>query len=140
MRDWDIANVRGLFYEEDRALGTWEVDVWRRLAEAAHGRLWQLFEAFRIGRFSGATRIFTDDAEPHEETERNREFLRGLGYERVTGTHRIFQKEVVRPRRTITASWIRRCRSDGQSSITLLWFRVTYPPTSNAGTKSPASS
>jgi hypothetical protein len=97
MRHYDIANVRGLYYEDDRALAVWEVDPWERLDEFAHGRLWQLFETFLIARFPGAARIFTDDAEPHEQTERNREFLKALGYEHVVGTHRIFKKEVVRP-------------------------------------------
>jgi hypothetical protein len=96
MRHHDIASVRGLYYEEDQALGIWEVDPWGRLDEFAHGRLWQLFESFLINRFPAATRIFTDDAGPAEDTERNRDMLRSLGYEHVEGTHRIFAKEVVR--------------------------------------------
>ena len=97
MRHHDIANVRGLYYKEDRALAIWEVDAWGRLNEFAHGQLWRLFETWLIARFPGAARIFTDDAEPHEQTQRNREFLIALGYGHVVGTHRIFQKEVVRP-------------------------------------------
>jgi len=96
MRHYDIADVRGLYYQEDRTLAIWEVDAWGRLDEFAHGRLWQLFETWLVNRFPGAARIFTDDAEPHEQTERNREFLKALGYEHVMGTHRIFQKAVVR--------------------------------------------
>jgi len=96
MRHYDIANVRGLSYDEDRALGIWEVDAWGRLDEFALGRLWQLFESFLLGRFPGARRIYTNDAEPHEETQRNREFLKALGYQPVAGTHRIFAKEVTR--------------------------------------------
>lgn len=94
LRHRDIANVRGLYYQEDRALGIWEVDAWNRLDEFAHGRLWQMFETWLTGHFPQATRIFTDDAEPSENEVRNREFLRSLGYEHVKGTHRIFQKEV----------------------------------------------
>jgi hypothetical protein len=97
MRHHDIASVRGLYYADDRALAVWDVDSWGRLDEFAHRRLWQLFEAFLLTRFPGATRIFTDDASPHENVERNRAFLNGLGYEHVAGTHRIFQKEVARP-------------------------------------------
>jgi hypothetical protein len=47
-----------------------------------------------IGRFPGATRIFTDDAQPFEAPEHNRELLRSLGYTHVAGTHRIFGKGV----------------------------------------------
>jgi hypothetical protein len=66
------------------------------LDDFAHGKLWQLFETFLLGGFPGANRILTDDAEPAEETERNREMLRSLDYEHVEGTHRIFAKEVTR--------------------------------------------
>jgi len=60
MRHYDIANVRSLYYDEDGAYASWEVDAWGRLDEFAHGRLWQLFETFLTGRFPGATRVFTD--------------------------------------------------------------------------------
>jgi hypothetical protein len=40
--------------------------------------------------------MYTDDAEPRETEEENRELLRSFGYEHVAGTHRIFQKEVIR--------------------------------------------
>jgi hypothetical protein len=40
MRHHDIANVRGLFYEQDRTIGIWEVDAWGQLDEFSHGRLW----------------------------------------------------------------------------------------------------
>mgnify|MGYP001316471325 CR=1 FL=1 len=94
MRHYDIDNVRGLCHDKEQALAIWEVDAWDRLDEFAHGRLWQLLETWLVHRFPGATRIFTDDAEPAEDTERNREMLRSLGYEQVT--HRIFAKEVTR--------------------------------------------
>jgi|SRR5579872_1580215 len=97
MRHHDIANVRGLYYDADQALAIWEVDEWQRLDEFAHGRLWQLFENWLVQRIPAATQIFTDDAEPHEDTERNREFLHNLGYAHVAGTHRIFAKEVGKP-------------------------------------------
>ncbi len=67
---------------------------WGRLDEFGQATLWQGFERWLTGRFPAATRIFTDDAEPGEDTTRNRDFLRGLGYEHVTGTHRIFAKGV----------------------------------------------
>jgi len=94
MRHHDIANVRGLYYEEDRSLAIWEVDTWGRLDEFGQATLWQGFERWLSSRFPAATRIFTDDAEPGEDTAVNRAFLRGLGYEHVTGTHRIFAKGV----------------------------------------------
>jgi hypothetical protein len=53
-----------------------------------------VFETFLLGRFPTARRIYTDDAEPTEDTERNREMLRSLGCEHVEGTYRIFEKEV----------------------------------------------
>jgi hypothetical protein len=94
MRHHDIANVRGLYYEEDRSLAIWEVDTWGRLDEFGQATLWQGFERWLTARFPQATRIFTDDAEPGEDTTRNRDFLHGLGYEHVDGTHRIFAKRV----------------------------------------------
>ncbi|HLJ67027.1 MAG TPA: hypothetical protein VKX16_06675 [Chloroflexota bacterium] len=97
MRHHDIANVRGLYFDADQALAIGEVDEWQRLDDFAHGKLWQFFEGWLVQRFPAATRIFTDDAEPHEDTERNRGFLRNLGYQHVAGTHRIFAKEVARP-------------------------------------------
>jgi hypothetical protein len=96
MRHHEIANVRGLYYQEDRALAIWEADAWNRMDEFAHAKLWQTFERWLVGRFPGARRMFTDDAEPGEDTERNREMLRSLGYEHVDGTHRVFAKEVRR--------------------------------------------
>ena len=65
-----------------------------RLDEFGQATLWQGFERWLSSRFPAATRIFTDDAEPGEDTSENRAFLRGLGYEHVTGTHRIFAKGV----------------------------------------------
>jgi len=78
----------------DRSLAIWEVDTWGRLDEFGQATLWQGFERWLSSRFPAATRIFTDDAEPGEDTTRNRDFLRGLGYAHVTGTHRIFAKGV----------------------------------------------
>ena len=49
-----------------------------------------------VGRFPQARHIFADDAEPGDNDMRNREFLRGLGYQHVAGTHRIWSKEVRR--------------------------------------------
>ncbi len=94
MRHHDIASVRGLYYEEDRSLAIWEVDTWGRLDEFGQATLWQGFERWLSSRFPAATRIFTDDAEPGEDTAGNRDFLRGLGYEHVAGTHRIFAKGI----------------------------------------------
>ena len=94
MRHHEIASVRGLYYEEDQALGVWEVDAWNRLPDETHGQLWQLFECWLIMRYPNATRIFTDDAEPGEDEARNREFLSALGYQHAEGTHRIFVKEL----------------------------------------------
>jgi hypothetical protein len=95
MRHHDIASVRGLYYDADRAIGLWEVDSWGHLDELTHGRLWQLFESFLLTRFPAATRIYTDDAEPGEDQEQNRAFLHGLGYRHVAGTDRILAKGVV---------------------------------------------
>lgn len=94
MRHHDIANVRGLYYKEDQSIGIWEVDAWGRLDEFTHGRLWELFEAFLLHRFSRARRILSDDAGPGEHTARNRTFLTTLGYRHVVGSHRIWEKEV----------------------------------------------
>jgi hypothetical protein len=96
MRHHDIANVRGLYYDADQAIGIWEVDTWGWLDEFTHARLWQAFESWLVGRFPEARRIYTDDAEPGEDEEQNRVFLRSLGYEQVAGTHRICAKEVPR--------------------------------------------
>jgi hypothetical protein len=96
MRHHDIAKLRGLYYEDDRSLGIWEVDAWGRLDEFAHGKLWQSFETFLIRRFSDALHLFADDAEPGDNTAHNRAFLRSLGYKHVRGTHRIFRKEAAR--------------------------------------------
>jgi hypothetical protein len=57
MRHHDIANVRGLFYEQDRTLGLWEVDAWGRLDEFTHGRLWLAFESFLVRRGSSLTTL-----------------------------------------------------------------------------------
>jgi hypothetical protein len=94
MRHHDIANVRGLFYEEDRTLAIWEVDAWGRLDEFTHARLWLAFESFLARRFPGAERIVTDDAEPGEDTTQNQAFLEGLGYRHIASTVRFWQKEV----------------------------------------------
>jgi hypothetical protein len=94
MRHHDIANLRGLYYAEDHAIGIWEVDAWGRLDEFTHGRLWQLFEAFLLHRFPQAQRMYSDDAGPGESTKRNRTFLATLGYSHVIGSHRIWEKEV----------------------------------------------
>jgi len=94
MRHHDIASVRGLCFEQDRALAIWEVDTWGRLDEVAHGRLWHLFERFMSTRYPAATRIFADDAEPGDNTVRNRAFLGSLGYAPVAGTARILAKRV----------------------------------------------
>jgi hypothetical protein len=94
MRHHDIANVRGLFYEEDRTLAIWEVDAWGRLDEFTHARLWLAFESFLARRFPGAERIVTDDAEPGEDTTQNQAFLEGLGYRHIASTVRVWQKEV----------------------------------------------
>ena len=96
MRHHDIANVRGLYYQEDQVLAIWEVDAWSRLDELTHGRLWQLFESFLLSRYPEASRIYTDDAEPGEDPSDNREMLSSLGYTPLTGTQRIFAKEVAR--------------------------------------------
>lgn len=97
MRHHVIANVRSLYYEDGQAHVVWEVDTWGRLDDFAHARPWRLFETFLLGNLPTATRIFANDAEPAEETERNREFLASLDYEHVAGTYRIIAKEVVRP-------------------------------------------
>jgi hypothetical protein len=94
MRHHEIASARGLYYDRDRAIGLWEVDSWGRLDRATQTQLWRAFERFLIGRFPGATRIFTDDAQPFEGPEHNRELLGSLGYTHVARTHRIFSKEV----------------------------------------------
>lgn len=96
MRHHEIASVRGLYYDQDRALGIWEVDTYGRLDAFTHGRLWQLFETFLVARFPTATRVYTDDSEPGEDIERNREFLQALGYIPVAGSRRILSKEVAR--------------------------------------------
>lgn len=96
MRHHDIANVRGLYYDQDSVAAIWEVDTWGRLDDFAQARLWQAFQGFLVNRFPAATRIFTDDAEPFEGTERNREFLRDLDFEHMQGTSRIFAKEIPR--------------------------------------------
>src|SRR5579862_5587295 len=41
----EIASVRGLFYDQDRAIGVWEIIPARRLDEFTHGRLWLAFES-----------------------------------------------------------------------------------------------
>jgi hypothetical protein len=96
MRHHDIAALRALYYQEDQAIGLWEVVDWGRLDTFAHGKLWTLFESWLFKRFPAARQIYTDDAEPRETEEENRELLRSLGYEHVAGTHCIFQKEVIR--------------------------------------------
>jgi hypothetical protein len=92
MRHHDIANVRGLFYEQDRTIGIWEVDAWGQLDEFSHGRLWLAFESFLVRRFPSAERIVTDDAEPGENTRRNQMFLKQLGYRHIASTARVWQK------------------------------------------------
>jgi hypothetical protein len=94
MRHHDIANVRGLFYQQDRTIGMWEVDVWGRLDEFTYARLWLAFESFLVRRFPEAVRIVTDDAEPGADTKQNQAFLEGLGYRHIANTHRIWQKAV----------------------------------------------
>lgn len=94
MRHHGIANVRSLYYEEDRTLAIWEVDTWGRLDDFTHGQLWQAFERFLIARFPDATRIYADDDEPGDSRADNREYLRSVGYSPVAGTHRIFAKTV----------------------------------------------
>ncbi|MBV9279422.1 MAG: hypothetical protein JOZ41_05030 [Chloroflexi bacterium] len=96
MRHHDIAAVRGLYYEQDRALAIWEVDAWGRLDEATHSKLWRLFEQFLLNRYPEATQIFADDAEPGNDTERNRGFLGSLGYTPVAGTARVLAKRIPR--------------------------------------------
>jgi hypothetical protein len=74
----------------------WEVDAWGRLDELSVARLWQLVEQWLRKRYPMATRIFTDDAEPGEDSEQNRALLRVWGYEQVPDTHRIFAKTIDR--------------------------------------------
>jgi hypothetical protein len=94
MRHHDIANVRGLFYEQDRTIGLWEVDAWGRLDEFTHARLWLAFESFLVRRFPGAARIVTDDAETGDDERQNQTFLEGLGYRHIASTVRFWHKEV----------------------------------------------
>lgn len=94
MRHHEIAAVRGLYYEEDRALVIWEVDAFGRLAPCAHSTLWHQVESFLFSRFPQASYIYTDDSEPGEDSVQNRDFLTGLGYHPVAGTARILAKEV----------------------------------------------
>jgi hypothetical protein len=96
MRHHEIAHVRGLYYEQDQALAVWEVDDFGRLDEFTHDRLWLLVQQWLVRRFPETTRLYTDDAEPRADQDRNRAFLRDLGYAHVSGTHRIFAKEVIR--------------------------------------------
>jgi hypothetical protein len=93
MRHHDIADVRGLFYAQDRTIGIWEVDAWGRLDEFTHARLWLAFESFLVRRFPTAERIVTD-AEPGEDARRNQAFLEELGYQHIASTLRFWQKEV----------------------------------------------
>jgi hypothetical protein len=95
MRHHDIANVRALFYQEDRALAIWEVDAWGKLDEFAHGRLWHLFEGWVVERYPEGMQIFADDAEPGDNMAENRQFLRSLGYRSVPGTRGIFARPVL---------------------------------------------
>jgi hypothetical protein len=97
MRHHEIGKARGLYFVEDRALALWEVDSFDRLDDFTHGRLWQAFERWLIGRFPDATQIFTDDDEPGDRREENQDFLRSLGYEQASGAQRIFVRKVVSP-------------------------------------------
>jgi hypothetical protein len=94
MRHHEIAAIRGLYYDADRAIGLWEVDAWGRLDELAYSRLWQLFESVLLVRFPAATRLYADDAEPGEDETKNQAFLQTLGYRHMRGTHGVFAKEV----------------------------------------------
>jgi len=94
MRHHEIAKARGLYFVEDRAIALWEVDSYDRLDHFTHGRLWQAFEQWLVGRFPEAERIFTDDDEPGDSPAENQEFLRSLGYEPAAGIERIFVRGV----------------------------------------------
>jgi len=78
----------------DRALAIWEVDAFGRLDSFAHGTLWHQVESFLFSRFPLASRIYTDDSEPGEDSVQNRDFLAGLGYQPVVGRVHILAKEV----------------------------------------------
>jgi hypothetical protein len=96
MRHRQIASLHRLYYEADGALTIWEVTTWRRLDEFTQGGLWLSFETWLARRFPQATRILTDDAEPFDETQDNRDFLSALGYTLIKGTEQFFSKEVAR--------------------------------------------
>jgi len=92
MRHHEIANVRGLYYEQDHAIGLWEVDSFGKLDDLTHTRLWISLENWLMAHFPAAERIFTDDDEPGDVPLGNRVFLRSWGYEQVSP--RIFVREV----------------------------------------------